>query len=253
EELLDNVNILYVALTRAEEQLYIISDYVKPNKEGVYPNNMASFFIKYLESLSEFNFDENILSYDFGIQAKLSLSEKHIDSSKTIPFVTSVLNPKNIKIAQREALMWGTQRQDAIEYGNLIHEILSFVNNKNEVNLAIEKALENGLIKQSQKEAVTKTIIEIVNHKDLSDFFTSNDIVLNEQVIIQQTSPIVKPDRMVLKKNQEVYLLDYKTGAHQSKYALQIENYQKAIEEMGFKVVKKALVYIGEKTNVVNF
>ena len=253
EELLDNVNILYVALTRAEEQLYIISDYVKPNKEGVYPNNMASFFIKYLESLSEINFDENILNYDFGMQTKLSLSEKHIDSSKTIPFVTSVLNPKNIKIAQREALMWGTQRQDAIEYGNLIHEILSFVNNKNEVNLAIEKALENGLIKQSQKEAVTKTIIEIVNHKDLSDFFTSNDIVLNEQVIIQQTSSIVKPDRMVLKKNQEVYLLDYKTGAHQSKYALQIENYQKAIEEMGFKVVKKALVYIGEKTNVVNF
>jgi hypothetical protein len=34
---------------------------------------------------------------------------------------------------------------------------------------------------------------------------------------------------------------------------LQLENYQNALEEMGFKVEKKALVYIGEKTNVVNF
>ncbi|HSN49212.1 MAG TPA: 3'-5' exonuclease, partial [Flavobacterium sp.] len=46
EELLDNVNVLYVALTRAEEQLYIISQNLKPKKDGEYPSNMASFFIK---------------------------------------------------------------------------------------------------------------------------------------------------------------------------------------------------------------
>jgi hypothetical protein len=31
---------------------------------------------------------------------------------------------------QREALMWGTHQQEAIEYGNVIHEILSFVKTK---------------------------------------------------------------------------------------------------------------------------
>jgi hypothetical protein len=31
-----------------------------------------------------------------------------------------------------------------------------------------------------------------------------------------------------------------------------LENYQKAIELMGYKVVKKALIYIGEQINVVN-
>ncbi len=57
---------------------------------------------------------------------------------------------------------------------------------------------------------------------------------------------------MVLTKNKEVYLLDYKTGLHQPKYKLQLDNYQAAIEKMGYKVVKKALVYIGEQINVVN-
>jgi ATP-dependent exoDNAse (exonuclease V) beta subunit len=57
---------------------------------------------------------------------------------------------------------------------------------------------------------------------------------------------------MVLTKNKEVYLLDYKTGTHNPKYKLQLENYQSAIELMDYKVVKKALVYIGEEINVVN-
>jgi ATP-dependent exoDNAse (exonuclease V) beta subunit len=46
--------------------------------------------------------------------------------------------------------------------------------------------------------------------------------------------------------------LDYKTGNHNQKYQLQLENYQKAIEKMGQKVTKKALVYIGKEINVVN-
>jgi hypothetical protein len=37
--------------------------------------------------------------------------------------VAEVLN-QNIKIAQREALMWGTHQQESIEYG-MVHEILS--------------------------------------------------------------------------------------------------------------------------------
>ena len=57
---------------------------------------------------------------------------------------------------------------------------------------------------------------------------------------------------MVLNDSNEIYLLDYKTGSHQTKYQLQLENYQNAIEKMGFKVTKKTLVYIGETLEVVN-
>ena len=162
------------------------------------------------------------------------------------------MNPKNIKIAQREALMWGTHQQEAIEHGNVVHEILSFVKIKNDIDLAITKAVESGLITVSQKEVVRKTIQEIVNHSELSNYFEEGNEVLNEQTIIQKEGKTIKPDRMVLTKNKEVYLLDYKTGTHNPKYQLQLENYQNAIELMGCKVVKKAIIYIGEQINVVN-
>jgi ATP-dependent exoDNAse (exonuclease V) beta subunit len=250
EELLDNINVLYVALTRAEEQLFVISQFLEPNKEGEYPYNTASFFIKYLIGIGVY--EPSIMEYEFGNLEKLS--EKIIEKNeiKTIPSINEILNPKSIKIAQREALMWGTLQQEAIEYGNVIHEILSFVKTKFDVNLAILKALENGLITFNQKEAVYKSIQEIVNHSELENYFAEGNEILNEQTIIQKVGKTIKPDRMVLAKNKEVFLLDYKTGTHNLKYQLQLENYQIAIEKMGYKVTKKALIYIGEHIKVVN-
>ena len=250
EELLDNVNILYVALTRAEEQLYVISQMIKPKKEGDYPNNMAAFFIQFL--IAQGVFDENKLNYSFGDPKKCSLHEAWIDRSQTIPLLTQILNPKNIKIAQREALMWGTQRQEAIEYGNIIHEILSFIKTKIDIDLAITKAIENGLITIKQKTMVTQTISEIVNHPELTEYFRESNTILNEQTIIQKEGNTIIPDRMVVTKNNEVLLLDYKTGAHQDKYQSQVDQYQAAIEKMGFKVVKKAIIYIGTPIEIVN-
>ena len=250
EELLDNINVLYVALTRAEEQLYIISQYLKSKKDGEYPNNMASFFIKYL--MHEHVFEEEKLEYEFGTPIKLSTEKIHVNTTKTIPFVSKILDPKNIKIAQREALMWGTHQQEAIEYGNVVHEILSFVKTKSDIDLAITKAIESGLINYNQKDLVFQTIQEIVNHTELSVCFTEGNEILNEQTIIQKQGKTIKPDRMVLTRNKEVFLLDYKTGTHNPKYELQLDNYQNAIELMGYKVVKKALVYVGAKINVVN-
>lgn len=250
EELLDNINVLYVALTRAEEQLYVISQSLKERKDGELPNDMASFFIKYLMHKGIYNLDQ--LEYDFGSKERLSVSEKVVDLVKTIPIVPEVLNPKNIKIAQRESLMWGTHQQEAIAYGNIVHEILAFVKDRSDVDLAITKALENGLITIDQIDLVMKSVLGIVNHDELSICFDGNHTVLNEQTIVQKQGRILKPDRVVLTKDKEAYLLDYKTGAINSKYAQQIQDYQDAIEDLGYKVLKKALVYIGTEIDVVN-
>ena len=249
EDLLDNINVLYVALTRAEEQLYIISGIQsKSKKTDEYPNNMASFFIEFLGN----EFKEDQLDYEFGSPEKISTTKEVISNAKIIPQLSETLHPKNIKIAQRESIMWNTKQQKAIEYGNSIHEILAFVKTKNDIDLAITKAIENGLIRSNQKEEVYKTISEVVNHKELNDYFSDENKIMNEQTIIQKQANLVKPDRMAISKDKKVFLLDYKTGQHLPKYKTQLENYQKSIEDMGYKVEKKALIYIGEEIEVVH-
>lgn len=251
EELLDNVNVLYVALTRAEEQLYVISNMNLSSKGEVKANDMSAFFINYLKDKAVF--EEDILEYEFGNKTKISSETKHVDASKRIENVIQTLDPKNIKIAQREALMWGTHQQESIAYGNVVHEILSFVKTKKDVNLAVDKAIDSGLINLTQKELVHKTILNIVSHAALELFFAEGNEVLNEQTIIQKGDSVIKPDRMVVSEGKKVFLLDYKTGAHNAKYQKQLENYQAAIELMGFEVQKKSLVYIGENVEVISF
>lgn len=250
EELLDNINILYVALTRAKEQLYVISNMNLNTKGEVKLNNMSSFFINYL--IKESVFDSKIKENEFGNSKKISQSESKTEMVKTIPFIASILNQKSIKIAQKETIMWETIQQDAIEYGNLLHEIISFVKTTNDIDFAITKAIELDLITFSQKESIHKIIHEIVNHKELTVFFEEGNEVLNEKTIIQNEGALVKPDRIVITRDKKVYLLDYKTGVEEAKHKSQLSLYQNAIEKMGYKVVKKSLVYVGDQINVVN-
>lgn len=250
EELLDNINVLYVALTRAVEQLYVIPALTLDKKGDTKENNMASFFIDFLNHLGLF--ETNTLTYEFGAPARLSSPSQPSQTSKDIPLIAKTLDPRHIKIAQKEALMWGTYQQEAIAYGNVIHEILSFIKTKADIEPALARAIENGLITLEQKNLVTKTINDIVGHETLLEYFSGQNEIFNEQTIIQKEGRTVKPDRMVLTAKNEMMLLDYKTGLHQPKYQQQLEEYQMAIEKMGYRVTKKALVYIGESINIIN-
>lgn len=248
EELLDNINILYVALTRAEEQLYVISNRNFTSK-GELTNNMSSYFIKYL--MQKQLFDNRVAAYEFGNPEKLSADEETENQQQNIKVVGERFSPRGVKIAQRESLMWGTTRLKAIEFGNVMHEILSFVKTEHDIPVALVKAIEDGLIVRSQKEEVEKTLRAVIFHPDLNIFFVEDNLIYNEQSIIRHDVQTIKPDRVAIKNNTAL-LLDYKTGTHQSKYEAQLTSYQQALEEMGLKVIKKTLVYIGETINVVN-
>ncbi|HKX87165.1 MAG TPA: UvrD-helicase domain-containing protein [Flavobacterium sp.] len=249
EDLLDNINVLYVALTRAEEQLYIVSSNKQRNREGKLPNNLASYFIEFVED--RVDFEPGKMSYDFGSSEKISTDRKTVNKVEAIKVQHAVISSESIKIAQREALMWGTQQQEAIEFGNMMHEILSFVKTNNDVELAVVKALEKGLISENQRRTVSETLRNIVSHPELQDFFAEENEVFNERSILKKNTKTMIPDRVAI-QGKKVFLLDYKTGSHQPKYEKQLAEYEMVLEEMGYGVDKKTLLYIGENLEVVH-
>lgn len=248
EEVLDTINVLYVALTRAEEQLYVISNKLKTKKGELVTNNLSYYFIEFLQNSGKF--EETQLECEFGNPIRISTNKSHKGKNNQIGIVARKLNPKNIKIAQREALMWGTIQQDAITFGNILHEIMALVQTKEDVDLAIQKATESGLITFSQQSVFKDKIQNFVNHPELLEFFDAEAKVFNEQTIIKKATKTIKPDRVVIKGNQ-AYLLDYKTGEKQKKHIVQLQEYELALQEMNFQVVKKALIYISENIEIV--
>lgn len=248
EEVLDTINVLYVALTRAEEQLYVISNKLKTKKGDLVTNNLSHYFLEFLQNSGKY--EETKSEYEFGNPARISTNKSHDGNHNQIGIVSHKLNPKNIKIAQREALMWGTIQQDAINFGNILHEIMAFIQTKDDVDLAIQKATELGLITFSQNAIFKETIEKIVHHEELISFFDADAKVFNEQNIIKKATKNSKPDRVVIKDNV-AYLLDYKTGEKHNKHKAQLEEYELALQEMKYTVAKKALIYIGESIEIV--
>jgi ATP-dependent exoDNAse (exonuclease V) beta subunit len=249
EDLLDDMNILYVAFTRAQEQLHIISR-MNTLTNGKLPNNMSSYFIKFLKH--QHLFQEELNNYKWGASMRLSeLNEKDIQS-KIIEPVKSSLKFESIKIAQKESILWGTEKQKAIDYGDVLHEILSSVITKKDIDTAIAKAIENGLITVFDSYEIKEVIEKIVNHKELKDYFNDDFTVLNEKTIISVDKGVVIPDRIVIGNENQIFLLDYKTGKENTKHKQQLDDYQNSIEAMGFKVLKKILVYVGEEIMPIN-
>ena len=89
EEVLDTINVLYVALTRAEEQLYVISNKLKTKKGDLVTNNLSYYFLEFLNILflmlfflyllerALFLFCYFLLVYSFSLKIQLPAQRGH--------------------------------------------------------------------------------------------------------------------------------------------------------------------------------
>ncbi|MGB6268692.1 MAG: UvrD-helicase domain-containing protein, partial [Olleya sp.] len=109
EQELDNINLLYVALTRPIEQLHVISKLEKPTKEDVTFNTYSGLFINYLMQKGLWN--EAQLDYSFGNEKKEIHSEKMAKTTiETKQFISVAKQDHNIKIITKSGYLWDTNQ-----------------------------------------------------------------------------------------------------------------------------------------------
>lgn len=238
---LDNFNLLYVALTRTVEQLYIIGEIKKINDSI---RTSSQFFIHFLKSIGIWN--ENQFEYSFGSQKRISTkTEVDKNSYEFNTLISTSWQSHTIAIVANSSLVWDTE--NAISYGNLIHEILAHIKTVDDVEQTIQEYINNGDIMIDEVKKVKELIIKIVTHPHLKNYYQQNNIVYNEREIVTATNQIIIPDRLVINANNEAVIIDYKTGKPNKKYHNQLNNYALSIEQLGYKVIKKLLIYIGKQ------
>jgi len=251
EQELDNLNLLYVALTRPVEQLYIISKKEKETKTGVTLKTYSGLLTNYLMHKGLWN--ENQLEYTFGNPKREITPDANIETSKEIEqFISVDKLDHNIKIITKSGFLWDTNQQNAIEKGNLIHDIMADINTKDDIDKAITNYLNDGLINNKQAALLTQTINQIINHEEIAQYYTNDYQIYNERDIISKSGAIIRPDRLVI-KNNTVSIIDYKTGLPDPKYREQLENYSDILKEMDYKVDQKILIYINETIKLVTY
>jgi len=245
---IDNINLLYVVLTRAQKELYILSEKKLDSKGDEKINLFSGIFISYLKKINIWK-DSKCL-YDFGQKSFNKRKQKASSHLTQNEIIVNSRIKQNIIISSKNFISWLNDFDDAQDDGNIFHEIMEEISSKKDIQLVLSKFYELGIINDNQKKEYKKKILMIISHTDLNKYFQDGLKIYNEREIISKTGKILVPDRLVFLNNSEVVLIDYKTGSESLSHVKQLNKYEAILNEMNLKVVEKILIYIGEKLNI---
>ncbi len=242
EQILENLNLLYVAFTRASERLHIISAY-SANSKTLISNWLENYLSKHYKET-----EPNLYVIGEANTKQLMHSKENSDYFNLLPLqFNASANVIQIKAAH---LINSEETEGAKEMGIIIHWILSKIKTTNQLDEAIETALLEGYINSLQIANIKEKLKNLLNHPDLKNYYSGNKNYKIETEIATFSGEILRPDRIVLEENTAT-IIDYKTGKENNKkYFKQLTKYHEALINMGYSHVKSLLVYIDDLTIV---
>lgn len=244
----DNLNLLYVAFTRAEKNLIVM---------GKRERNSNSVSELLQNILSEHSNDNGVFEIGESPLPSIKKDLKENDNrftqqpeSETINMV-SYAQRIQFKQSNRSADFIAGEDDDElpsryINRGKLLHQLFSMINSKKDIDAAIAQLTFEGLIKETDKEDVVNTVHQAFELPEVQDWFDSDWDVLNEREIIWKEQKELKhkrPDRVMVKDNNAI-VVDFKFGQKEKKYNRQIGDYMKLLKNIGYKNINGYLWYV---------
>ena len=249
KSMLDLINLLYVAMTRPEERLYLLSKSPAATKDS--PDSWPLFFDFFVRNEGLWAKEQSI--YEFG--TRVDHVQKAHKEKVNVVILNSLLNSdwrNKVNIKMRAPQIWDIDQPGSKpQWGNRIHTLLSWIKTEKDIDPALRKAYQTGLIENGDHEIPEKMIRSIIHDPRLSRLFSEEVTVKNEAEILLPEGSFYRPDRIVFDGDQ-VTIIDYKSGKPRDDHGEQLIMYAGYIAEMGYKKIRRALVYLEPELSVVD-
>lgn len=239
---LDAYNVLYVAMTRAKNALFVISNH--ENRKDTY----SGLFIDYLQHTGDW--DEQRLHYGFGSFDKNETVSPFNKLDESIPYTYTQRSDSGFNMVTKASMLWDVERQEAIQKGNLIHKALSKIYTVSDITIALSSMVKSGHLSSAEIPALKEILNRILHHPDLNPYFKEGLTVYNERELLTPEGLIFIPDRLVVDGNNMV-IIDYKTGAKNEKHKNQLKEYAHILERMDYVIKDSILIYIDKTINPI--
>ena len=284
QNIVDNLNLLYVAFTRASKNLFVFG--LRQGKttldniaKGTPPGNRSYAIELALRQVSEqlqgssLSFPDDIgseIHFEYGTLAPethekehavadnpfLIKPDKHIVSIATYPqAATFKQSNKSIEFVKGEDVD-PSDRTRYIKIGNVLHQLFSTIYTTADIPTRLNELEQQGIIYNDEiTSAQLRTRIEdAITNPQVQEWFSKRWQLYNECTILEynkDTNEVEehRPDR-IMTDGKEFVVVDFKFGKEREEYKKQVQQYMEILIRMGHKKVSGYLWYV-VKNNVV--
>ena len=253
---LDNINLLYVALTRARDALYMFS-VDNPRSE----NTIAGVLKNAVTLIPDIKKDDNlVLNRYYNVESRIfeygdipqniceSTHKKNLLSStyavsQTMESLKLKLHGENYFSSESQAM------RKKINYGKLMHEVFEGINTTDDINPAVRKLVLEGKLADNESAEIEKRVRETVSMSQVAEWFSPDNKVMKEAGILLPKGVTRRPDRVIF-KNGRTTIIDFKFGEENPHYVEQVKQYRDLLADMGYSDIEGFIWYV-DKNKIV--
>ena len=282
QNMVDNLNLLYVAFTRAGHNLYVFGKRATQNYRSniieLSLDQVAEKLKKAQEFISPLAEDQEVPVeiYGLGTDSKTSdivftYGEPYIPKQKVVMEIKLnsnvftlpsemmeteiVVSPKMPEFKQSNKsrdLIVGDEEEEQQKYyikmGTVLHSLFSTIRTHDDIDGALKQLELDGVLydENISKEKVREMIRKRLESDKVSDWFSDRWEIFNECSIISMNKgkmEVHRPDR-VMKDANETIVVDFKFGKPRQEYHDQVKGYMDLLSGMGHPNVKGYLWYV---------
>lgn len=244
---LDNLNLLYVAMTRPEHRLYLhVPEPAKAAVEATWKT--AGDLVRSLSvgeaGLLRLDGDR----YLKGEALPAPERKKGTNSPRTSVDMSRFRPPADNKEPRHYLRSQGPIREELTEkiaFGLALHEALSRILTPADIPAAVAAVARKGMVNEAEATELTATLEKLLTTDPVTGWFAEGWEVKNEVSILSPDGEERRPDRVLIREGRCV-VIDFKTGAERPAHKRQVADYMNLLQKMGYPVVEGWLLYTGQ-------
>jgi len=239
---IDNINLLYVALTRAKDAIY---GFVPASPKA--SNGIAKVITEAVRHVPELVACQNTEMNLFEYGALTPVERKPVpDRGFEAPGYHVSFGMKSLKLRLQgeDYFTAGAETvRERINYGRLMHEVFQEIINSDDTGRAVRKMVAEGTIPEKDAPDLEERINSLISSPGVAEWFSRKNQVFTEQPLLLPSGITRRPDRIILIDGKTT-IVDFKFGNEDPNHAAQVNYYRKLMSEMGYSNIEAFLWYV---------
>lgn len=234
-EIMDGINLLYVAFTRPVDRLYFFAG--KKSSEKIRPKLVDFLKQEYPEFVTDLSIEGRI-----GSKPIPDLHENANASTFTAKSLQSFLWFPDISLQSKEE-----ESQHALNkqkrLGKQFHTMMENSTSLSAALIALESGIQKGKIDFALKAELTQYAHQLFQDPHYVEMINSGE-QLDERTLALDEKIRLRPDKIIRSENRTI-VIDFKTGEQKPEHLKQVSDYAFALNAIGYSGIEGYLYYVG--------